>query len=75
MSEEMRENYDIGSLNPRPNPYAKKLKKAVTINISTAVINYFKEMATDTGIAYQTLINMYLEECVRENKKLNFTWK
>ena len=28
----MREEYDIEKLNPRKNPYAKKLKKQITIN-------------------------------------------
>ena len=72
--DEMLDNYDIESLNPRPNPYAKKLKKSVTINLNINVIDYFKNMATALGIPYQTLINMYLEDCVRENKKLSISW-
>ena len=72
--EEMLDNYDIENLNPRKNPYAKKLKKSVTINLNINVIDYFKNMANGTGIPYQTLINMYLEECVTENKKINVSW-
>ena len=70
----MLDNYDIENLNPRKNPYAKKLKKSVTINLNINVIDYFKNMANGTGIPYQTLINMYLEECVTENKKINVSW-
>ena len=70
----MLDNYDIESLNPRKNPYAKKLKKSVTMNLSIKVIDYFKNMANGTGIPYQTLINMYLEDCVSENKKINVSW-
>ena len=71
----MREEYDIDSLNPRPNLYAKELKKQVTIKIAPSVINYFKDEATETGIPYQKLINLYLVDCVKEKKKLSMTWK
>lgn len=71
----MLEEYDIDKLNPRPNPYAKELKKQVTIKISPNVIDYFKNESTETGIPYQTLINLYLVDCVNEKKKLNMCWK
>lgn len=71
----MLEEYDIDKLNPRPNPYAKELKKQVTIKISPTVIDYFKNEASETGIPYQTLINLYLLDCVNEKKKLNMSWK
>ncbi len=71
----MLEEYDIDKLNPRPNPYAKELKKQITIKISPHVIDYFKEESQDTGIPYQTLINMYLEDCVQNKKKLEIAWK
>ena len=70
----MLEEYDIDKLNPRPNPYAKELKKQVTIKISPSVIDYFKEEATQTGIPYQTLINLYLVDCVNKKKKLEMSW-
>jgi len=71
----MLEEYDIDKLNPRPNPYAKELKKQVTIKISPSVIEYFKGEAVETGIPYQTLINLYLMDCVRKKKKLEMAWK
>ena len=71
----MLEEYDIDKLNPRPNPYAKELKKQVTIKISPSVIDYFKGEAMETGIPYQTLINLYLDDCVKKKKKLELTWK
>lgn len=58
----------------RPNPYAKELKKQVTIKISPTVIDYFKQEAVETGIPYQTLINLYLVDCVKEKKKLAMSW-
>ena len=59
----MREEYNIDELNPRKNPYAKQLKKTITINIDNQTIEYLKAMAEEKGIPYQTLINMYLREC------------
>ena len=70
----MLDNYDIEKLNPRKNPYAKKLKKQITINIDSSIIDYFKEQAQATGIPYQTLINLYLTDCVKNKKKLNISW-
>jgi predicted DNA binding CopG/RHH family protein len=71
----MLEEYDIDQLNPRPNPYAKELKKQVTIKISPSVIDYFKEQAAKLGMPYQTLINMYLSDCVKNKRELQMTWK
>ena len=71
----MRENYDIKRLNPKKNPYIGKLKKQITIKIDSAVIDYFKNMSDETGIPYQTLINMYLTDCVNNRRRLNINWK
>lgn len=57
------------------NPYAKALKKQVTINLGENVIIYFKGKAAQTGIPYQTLINLYLKDCVTNNRNLELTWK
>ena len=70
----MRKEYDIDKLNPRPNPYAKELKKQVTIKIAPKVIDYFKNLAIETGIPYQTLINLYLVDCVEKQKKIEISW-
>ena len=69
----MREEYDFS--NAIKNPYAQKLKaekQQVTINLNTSTITYFKNMSAQTNIPYQNLINLYLDECVREEKKLKF---
>ena len=71
----MLEEYDIDKLNPRPNPYAKELKKQITIKISPSVIDYFKGESMETGIPYQTLINLYLVDCVKSKMKLEIAWK
>ena len=72
---DMRDEYDIESLNPRGNPYYKELKKQISIKIDPEVIDYFKAEARSTGIPYQTLINMYLKDCADKKKKLNIEWK
>lgn len=71
----MLEEYDIDKLKPRPNPYVKELKKQVTIKISPSVIEYFKGQATKMGIPYQTLINLYLTDCVKEKRELKMSWE
>ena len=71
----MREEYDIKNLNPRKNPYAKKLKRQITINIDVDTIDYFKSQSESNGIPYQTLINLYLADCVKEKKQLQTTWR
>ena len=68
----MREEYDFSGA--AKNPYAKKLKKQITINIDADTIDYFKEQAENSGIPYQTLINLYLADCVLNNKRLNISW-
>lgn len=57
------------------NPYAKALKKPITINLDENIIIYFKGKAKSTGIPYQTLINLYLKDCVVNNRNLEVIWK
>ena len=68
----MKNEYDFSK--GKKNPYAKMLKKQVTINLSTEAIAYFKAQAKETGVPYQTLINLYLTDCARNGKKLAITW-
>jgi len=70
----MLEEYNIDQLNPRANPYAKELKQQITIKLAPTVIDYFKTLSTDTGIPYQTLINMYLVDCVKNKRTPNISW-
>ncbi len=70
----MREEYDIKNLNPRKNPYTKQLKRQVTMNVCVNTIDYFKEQSEETGIPYQTLMNLYLTDCAEKKKKLAMTW-
>ena len=65
----MRKEYDLSKLKSRRNPYAKHLKQQVTIRLGVDVITYFKELAEETGIPYQNLINLYLRDCVASGRR------
>ena len=69
----MRKSYDFSKA--RRNPYAKKLKKQVTIRLDVETLEYFKNLSGETGIPYQTLINLYLRECAEAKKKLSMRWR
>ena len=69
----MREHYDFSS--SVKNPYAKKLKKQITIRLDEDTISYFKEMAEDKGIPDQSLINLYLRDCAQSHRDLKIRWQ
>lgn len=69
----MRKEYDFAKLKAVRNPYANK-KKAVGINLSPEVIDYFKDLADETGLPYQKLIDLYLLDCAKRKKKLSLKW-
>ncbi|GAW96178.1 MULTISPECIES: BrnA antitoxin family protein [Colwellia] len=69
----MREQYDFSK--SIPNPYAKKLKKQITIRLDEDVIDYFKVLSDKNGIPYQNLINLYLKDCATEHKELQLNWQ
>jgi uncharacterized protein (DUF4415 family) len=68
----MRKHYDFS--NAKRNPYARRLKQQVTIRIDRETIEYFRHLAEETGIRYQTLINLYLRDCASSGKKLSNIW-
>lgn len=69
----MRDEYDFSRA--KKNPYTQKEKKQITINLNAEVVDYFKQQSDNTGIPYQTLINMYLTDCVVNEKKLQMIWE
>lgn len=66
----MRKEYDFSK--SRKNPYAKMLKKQISIRLDLNTIGYFRKLAEETGVPYQNLINLYLKECASEKRKLSF---
>ena len=71
----MKAEYNLSEMKARKNPYASKLKKSVTIRLGEDVIEYFKNMAEDTGVPYQSLINLYLKDCAEHNRKVDIRWQ
>ncbi len=69
----MRKNYDFSD--SVPNPYAQRLKKQITIRLDEDTIAYFKSMAEEKGIPYQSLINLYVRDCAQENRDLKMQWQ
>ncbi len=70
----MKTEYDLSKLKSRKNPYASKLKRPVTMRLSDDVITYFKSMAEDAGVPYQSLINLYLRDCLANNRRMQIKW-
>ncbi len=68
----MRDEYDFSQ--SVQNPYAKHLKKQITIRLEADVVDYFKSLAVETGIPYQTLINLYLQDCAKSQRKPSLEW-
>jgi predicted DNA binding CopG/RHH family protein len=69
----MRKQYDFSEA--RRNPYAKRLKRQVTIRLDEQTIGYFKTLAEEIGVPYQTLINLYLRDCAASKRKLAMNWR
>jgi len=69
----MRKHYDFSQA--KPNPYAKRLKREVTVQLDEGTVEYFETIAVETGIPARTLINLYLRECAASRKRLALRWK
>lgn len=68
----MRTEYDFSR--GKRNPYSSRLKKRVTIRLDGSTVAYFKDLADETGVPYQTLINLYLRDCAETKKRVEFAW-
>ena len=69
----MKKTYDFSK--GKRNPYAKQLKKQVTIRLDEPTLDYFKELAEETGVPYQTLINLFLRDCAQARKRPSLKWR
>lgn len=69
----MRKHYDFTKA--CKNPYAKRLKRQLTIRLDTNTIDYFKRLSDEVGVPYQTLINLYLRDCAANERKLSMRWR
>jgi uncharacterized protein (DUF4415 family) len=51
------------------------LKKQVTIRLDQDTLAYFKRLAAETEVPYQTLINLFLRDCARKKKRPAMRWE
>lgn len=68
----MRKGYDFSKATR--NPYAKRVKRQLTIRVDDATIEYFRKLAEEVSLPYQTLINMYLRDCAASRRRLAMKW-
>jgi hypothetical protein len=69
----MRREYDFSGA--KPNPYAKQLKRSVTIRLDERTIEYFRGLSEELEVPYQTLINLYLRDCAETGRRLAMRWR
>ena len=70
----MRKHYDFSKMKGRKNPYIKHLKQPITMRLDRDTVSYFKTISEETGIPYQSLINLYLRDCAINQRKLHMSW-
>ena len=70
----MRAQYDFSKMKGQRNPYSAQLKQPITIRLDKATVAYFKGLASELGMPYQNLINLYLRDCALNRKKLELEW-
>ena len=68
----MRKEYDFSK--SRKNPYAKQLKRQITIRLDAVAVDYFKQMAAELGMPYQNLINLFLRDCALQKRRPSIQW-
>jgi uncharacterized protein (DUF4415 family) len=68
----MKSEYDLANMKSRPNPFAQQLKQQVTLPLRIDVISFFEKKAKEKGISYQELIDLYLQDCVKNDRELSF---
>ena len=72
--ETMRAHYDFSKMKGKRNPYIARLKQPITIRLDKNTVTYFKTLATELGMPYQNLINLYLRDCAIQHKRLALKW-
>ena len=70
----MRKEHDLSKMKWRRNPYIGRLVQQVTIRLRRDTVRYFKELARETGMKYQNLIDLYLADCVESGRRPTLAW-
>ena len=63
--------YDFSAATP--SPWAGRLKQSITIRIDTPTLDYFRALAEEVGVPYQSLINYYLRDCALRRRRPDWT--
>lgn len=71
----MRKEYDFSKLKKAEPKYLKRLKEPVTIRLDPSVIFYFKSLAKETSIPYQSLINYVLKDYLNHGLEPSANWE
>ena len=71
----MKDHYDFSKMKGKKNPYTKHLKQPGTMRLDKDSVEYFKALSEESGIPYQSLINLYLRDCATKERKLDIGWK
>lgn len=69
----MRKEYDFTK--GRRSPYARRLKRPITLRLEEETIAYFKRLAQQMELPYQSLINLYLRDCAASGRRLRLAWR
>ncbi len=69
----MRKEYNFSK--GTKNSYSKQLKQSVTMRVDRAIVEYFKALASELDVPYQTLINLYLRDGVLSGRRPAMTWR
>lgn len=70
----MEEEYDLSAMKSRPNPYARRLKDELTLRVGHDIVEYFGALAEESGLSLESLIQLYLRDCVASRRKLELRW-
>jgi len=69
----MKKTYDFSK--SVKNPYLNRPKKQLTIRLDEETVEHFRSLSEESGIPYQSLINLYLRECAAENRRFHMKWE
>jgi predicted DNA binding CopG/RHH family protein len=56
-------------------PYTRRIKRPVTLRLEQSAIAYFRRLARQLGLPYQTLINLYLRDCASKRMRPRSDWR
>lgn len=69
----MKAEYDFS--NGEKNPYVKSEKISITIRLDRETVDWFKRIAREINLPYQTLVNFYLTDCAKKDLRPCISWQ